>query len=87
MKRIAILSILAFAAIVVAQPPATSWPTYHGDNSGRRFSPLTRINDKNISGLTSAWSFRTGVRGAVKSTPRRAAAKLIRLALPARSGC
>jgi glucose dehydrogenase len=51
MKRIAILPILALAAVLLAQPPTTSWPTYHGDYTGRRFSPLTRINDKNISGL------------------------------------
>ena len=77
MKRIAILPTLAVAAILAAilsavlaaQPPTTSWPTYHGDNSGRRFSPLTAINDKNIGGMTAAWSFRTGVPGGLKSTP------------------
>ena len=69
MKRIAILPVLALAAVLVAQPPTTSWPTYHGDNTGRRFSPLTRINDKNISSLATAWTFRTGVGGGLKSTP------------------
>jgi len=38
---------------MLAQAPTTSWPTYHGDNTGRRFSPLTRINDKNLSGLAT----------------------------------
>ena len=47
MKRTAILC-LAFAAGLTAQAPTTSWPVYHGDYSGRRFSPLTGINDKNI---------------------------------------
>ena len=69
MKRIAILPVLALAALLLAQPPTTSWPTYHGDNTGRRFSPLTSINDKNIGGLATAWSFRTGVGGGLKSTP------------------
>ena len=69
MKRIAILPVLALAAVLLAQPPTTSWPTYHGDNTGRRFSPLTRINDKNISGLATAWTFRTGAGGSLKSTP------------------
>ena len=69
MKRLAILAVLALAAVLVAQPPTTSWPTYHGDNTGRRFSPLTRINDKNVSGLATAWSFRTSAGGSLKSTP------------------
>ncbi len=25
--------------------PTDSWPTYNGDYSGRRFSPLSKIND------------------------------------------
>jgi alcohol dehydrogenase (cytochrome c) len=69
MKRIAILPVLALAAGLVAQPPTTSWRTYHGDDTGRRFSPLTRINDKNIRGLAPAWSFRAGAGGSLKSTP------------------
>src|SRR5947207_15399284 len=69
MNRSAILPVLALAAILVAQPPTTSWPTYHGDNTGRRFSPLTGINDKNVSGLATAWSFRTSAGGSLKATP------------------
>ena len=70
MKRIAIIPVLALAAVLPAQQQTTSWPTYHGDNTGRRFSPLTQINDKNISGLATAWTFRTGgVGGSLKSTP------------------
>src|SRR5207248_8190179 len=69
MKRIAILLVLALGAVLLAQPPTASWPTYHGDNTGRRFSPLTMINDKNVSGLSTAWTFRTGVGGGLKSTP------------------
>src|SRR6476646_3282883 len=68
MKRTAILC-LAFAAGLTAQAPTTSWPVYHGDYSGRRFSPLTGINDKNIAGLEKAWTFRTGVGGGLKTTP------------------
>jgi alcohol dehydrogenase (cytochrome c) len=29
---------------VLLNPPPSSWPTYNGDYSGRRFSPLTQIN-------------------------------------------
>src|SRR5262245_62734356 len=69
MKRIVILPVLALAAVLVAQPPTTSWPTYHGDYTGRRFSPLTRINDKNVGGLATALTFRTGIGGGLKSRP------------------
>jgi len=34
---------------------AQEWPTYNGDYSGRRFSPLTKINSTNVNSLTLAW--------------------------------
>ncbi len=56
--------------VKLQQPPTDSWPTYHGDYSGRRFSPLTKINTGNINALSLAWVFRTNVnQGAIKSTP------------------
>ena len=57
----------------LAQPPTDSWPTYNGDYSGRRFSPLTKINDTNVGSLSLAWMYRpnTGGQGggAIKGTP------------------
>jgi glucose dehydrogenase len=35
--------------------PTDSWPTYNGDFSGRRFSPLTRVNAGNVHALSLAW--------------------------------
>ena len=54
-----------------------AWPTYNGDYSGRRYSPLKQINASSVNDLTLAWMFRIpGVgqqRGvgdpAIKSTP------------------
>jgi len=43
------------AAIV--HPTKDSWPTYNGDYSGRRFSSLTQINDKNVKSLSLAWLY------------------------------
>ena len=40
------------------QPPTDSWPTYNGDYSGRRFSPLTKINTSNVDSLSLAWVYR-----------------------------
>lgn len=56
------------------QPPVDSWPTYNGDYSGRRFSPLTKINDSNINSLSLAWLFRISggedpFAGVIKATP------------------
>ena len=41
-----------------AQIPTDSWPTYHGDYSGRRYSTLKQINTANVKGLTLAWVYR-----------------------------
>jgi len=35
-----------------------SWPTYNGDYSGRRFSPLTTLNTGNVQDLSLAWAAR-----------------------------
>jgi acido-empty-quinoprotein group A len=55
------------------QPPTDTWPTYDGDYTGRRFSPLNQIDTKNVKGLTLAWSYRIQPRentsGRISSTP------------------
>ena len=43
---------------VRAQIPTDSWPTYHGDYSGRRYSTLKQINAANVKGLALAWVYR-----------------------------
>jgi alcohol dehydrogenase (cytochrome c) len=40
----------------ILQPKPDTWPTYSGDYSGRRFSPLNEINTSNVKSLTLAWS-------------------------------
>ena len=77
------LLLSAFPATLLAQglDPATllkqspnAWPTFNGDYSGRRFSPLTQINSSNVQNLSLAWAARfnstnaaTGVQ--IKATP------------------
>jgi alcohol dehydrogenase (cytochrome c) len=54
--------------------PTDAWPMYNGDYSGRRFSTLTKINDRNIGALSLAWVYRLNTAGApppgnIKGTP------------------
>jgi len=50
-------------------PPANSWPIYHGDYSGRRYSALTQITPENVKNLTLAWAFQTNQFSEIKSSP------------------
>lgn len=43
---------------LLRKPPTDAWPTYNGDYSGRRFSPLTKINQSTIKTLNLAWIYR-----------------------------
>jgi acido-empty-quinoprotein group A len=57
------------------QPPTDTWPTYNGDYSGRRYSPLSEINADNVKNLGLAWVYRAETGGAspfgnsIKATP------------------
>jgi alcohol dehydrogenase (cytochrome c) len=55
------------------QQPTDSWPGYNGDYSGRRFSPLKKINSNNVHNLSLQWIYRAnaiGTAGAsIKATP------------------
>ena len=41
-------------AAMLLKPPADSWPSYHGDYTGKRHSALTEITPKNVQEL---WTF------------------------------
>ena len=51
---------------MMLKPPVDSWPTYHGDYSGRRHSTLTQITPDNVHQLTVAWTFQTGAGAGIK---------------------
>ena len=50
-------------------PPPDSWPSYHGDYSGRRHSALTQITQQNVQQLALSWAFQTGQTNELKCTP------------------
>ena len=56
-------------ASMLRNPPVDSWPTYHGDYSGRRHSRLTQISRANVGDLALAWAFQTGQAATLKSSP------------------
>jgi alcohol dehydrogenase (cytochrome c) len=56
-------------AAMLLNPPADSWPTYHGDYSGRRHSKLTQITPQNVNHLTLGWAFQTDRNATIKSSP------------------
>ena len=51
------------------RPTTESWPTYHGDYTGRHHSPLTQIAPANVKQLTLAWAFQTNLTQSIKATP------------------
>jgi PQQ-dependent dehydrogenase (methanol/ethanol family) len=48
----------------VARPKPGSWPTYDGNESGNRYSPLDQINTTNVEHLAPKWMFQ------ISSAPR-----------------
>jgi PQQ-dependent dehydrogenase (methanol/ethanol family) len=54
----------------VAHPEPGAWPTYHGNLSGNRFSPLKQINTANVEHLAPQWMFSIpGAPRALEVTP------------------
>ena len=59
----------------LTKAPTDSWPSFNGDYSGRRFSPLTGVRADNVNALSLGWVHRINVTnnstfpGTIKSTP------------------
>jgi alcohol dehydrogenase (cytochrome c) len=82
MKRLfALAVVLPVAAIVTAQQSGgvttaqiakastSSWMSYNGDYSGRRYSALTKITAANVKNLSLAWLYDFNGGGSIKATP------------------
>ncbi|PZU06867.1 PQQ-binding-like beta-propeller repeat protein [Sphingomonas sp.] len=54
---------------LLGKPPVDSWPTFHGDYSGRRFSTLDQINESNVGSLQVAWTSRFSDVGTMRGAP------------------
>jgi alcohol dehydrogenase (cytochrome c) len=51
----------------ILKPSPESWPTFHGDYSGRHYSTLDQIDKSNVKSLSLAWTARlnTSLQGAI----------------------
>jgi acido-empty-quinoprotein group A len=67
LSSVTLLGQVATAATDFSKPAIDSWPTYHGDYSGRHFTTLKQINMTNVKGLSLAWVYRlnTSMQGAI----------------------
>ena len=57
------------SAIRTFHADGTDWPTYGGDYSEQRFSPLTQINKRNVSKLGFAWEGDLEADRGLEATP------------------
>src|SRR4051812_8031281 len=68
------------ASFVYAQtaPRSVGWDTYAGDAQGRRYSPLTQINTKNVAQLKLAWQYGVAdAAGSVSAAGRSQAVPIV----------
>jgi alcohol dehydrogenase (cytochrome c) len=54
---------------MLVNPPANSWPQYHGTYNGQRHTKLDQISPQNVGNLGLAWAFQTHQPVDIKSTP------------------
>ena len=53
----------------IGRAPVTSWPTFNGDYSGKRYSTLTQINPANLTRLVPQWVHRITEVGEQRGAP------------------
>lgn len=58
-QAVSILGAFALLGFPVALRAQTSWPYAGHDPGATRYSPLSQINTKNVTGLRPAWTFHT----------------------------
>jgi quinoprotein glucose dehydrogenase len=66
-----VLSVLVIAANqdTKAFPESRDWPAFGGSLENRHYSPLTQINRANVKQLEVAWSYDTGEKGGLQTSP------------------
>ncbi|MFN8008906.1 MAG: PQQ-dependent dehydrogenase, methanol/ethanol family [Terriglobia bacterium] len=60
---------LTFERLVHSAREPQNWMTYWGDYQGRHYSPLARINTRNVSTLRAVWAYQFPGNGVLEATP------------------
>ena len=47
----------------------TDWPSFGGDYTNQRLSPLVQINQQNVQDLHLAWQYKSGISATFQATP------------------
>src|SRR5215813_6251523 len=66
---VSVVFCFCLTAVAQVKPLVDAWPTYHGDYSGQRHSPLTQITLANVNQLAEVWRFQTGQMQQIKASP------------------
>jgi quinoprotein glucose dehydrogenase len=66
---IALCTVATLAAQSTSAPRRHDWPIYGGTRANNHFSPLARINRKNVKKLKVAWTFDTDEPGGLETSP------------------
>ncbi len=69
--RIFLFFLSSLAAFIAGSASAQTvdWPVYHGGPDGDHYSPLTQINRQNVQNLRVAWTYDTGEKGNLETSP------------------
>jgi PQQ-dependent dehydrogenase (methanol/ethanol family) len=62
-------SLRAAATLASEMRDSTQWPSFGRNYTNDRYSPLTQVNAGNVSGMTLAWSYTTGIPQAFETSP------------------
>ena len=70
-----LIALIASVKLLTAGAPDTAsvssqeWPVYGGSPENRHYSPLAEINRANVKSLELAWTYDTGEKGGVQTSP------------------
>src|SRR5689334_14153596 len=57
LKAVLVVAIAGASLYAQSASRSNGWPSYAGDAQGRRYSPLTQIDARNVSHLKLAWQY------------------------------
>lgn len=67
---LALLSVFLLpCSVQTSQAQDTEWPSYGLDYTNQRFAQIAQINRGNVQQLTTAWSYKSGVKATFQASP------------------